>query len=156
MHACVPRYIQCVSLSHESSRSGAFTPLTGSPFAVRDVGGLFHDQSQTLFREVHQDQAPNLRHKRAPRSLSYSMESSANTVHAGQGDIVKAESWRMLQLDIQVHCLSFFLSPSARSDVLITPTNSFDSPIQYTLHRLRHTRPHSHDLCGSSHLTRAK
>jgi hypothetical protein len=72
-------------------------PLTGSPFAVCDVEGLFHDQSQALLREVHQDRAPNLRHKRAVRSLSYSMESSANTVHmTGQNDIVKAESWQML------------------------------------------------------------
>jgi hypothetical protein len=38
----------------------------------------------------------------------------------GQDDTVKVESWRTLQLDIQVRCLSLFLSPSARLDVLVT------------------------------------
>ena len=37
--------------------------------AVRDVGGLCHDQPQAL-RGVHQDRAPDLRCKRAVRSLS--------------------------------------------------------------------------------------
>jgi hypothetical protein len=37
-----------------------------------------------------------------------------------QDDTVKVESWRTLQLDIQVRCLSHILSPCARLDVLVT------------------------------------
>ena len=37
-----------------------------------------------------------------------------------QNDTFKVESWRTLQLDIQVRLLSNFLSPSARLDVLVT------------------------------------
>jgi hypothetical protein len=39
----------------------------------------------------------------------------------GQDDTDKVESWRTLQLDIEVGCLSLFLSHSARLDVLQTP-----------------------------------
>ena len=38
----------------------------------------------------------------------------------GQDDTVKVESWRTLQLDIEVRCLASLLSPSARLDVLGT------------------------------------
>jgi hypothetical protein len=37
----------------------------------------------------------------------------------GQDDTVKVESWRTLQLDIQVRCLPFS-SPYPRLDVLMT------------------------------------
>jgi hypothetical protein len=38
----------------------------------------------------------------------------------GQNDTVKVESWRTLQLDIQVRCLSLFLSRCGCLDVLGT------------------------------------
>ena len=83
------------------------------------------------------------------------------TVHTsgqhGDTQAVKVESWRTLQLDIQVRFLSLFLSPSTRFDILVAYLqNSSDSLIQYTPFKTHSPSSHSHKPCRSSHLTRAK
>ena len=73
---------------------------------------------------------------------------------AGQPDIFTMESWRSLQLDVQVSCPSFFphLPPAG-----VLPSNSSRSTIQYTLFKMHSpTSSHGPNPYRPAHLARAK
>jgi hypothetical protein len=69
-----------------------------------------------------------------------------------QDDTVQVESWRTLQLDIQV-CSFTFRTFRRLGDL---STNPSDSLIQYTIFKMHSPSFHSQILNRSSHLTRAK